>query len=86
MKFLMLISLMFLAGCQTTVEREFPPIPPGLTVSCEQLELIPENTDKMSEMLVVITDNYSSYHRCQAKVDAWLMWYKEQKEIFESVY
>jgi hypothetical protein len=86
MKYLILVSLIFLVGCQTTVEREFPSIPPSLSFPCEDLDLISEDTDKMSEMLVVITNNYNSYHRCQAKVDAWLMWHKEQKEIFESVY
>lgn len=86
MKYLIIASAIFLAGCQTTVEREFPPIPPSLSSPCEQLELIPENTDKLSEMLVIVTNNYSRYHQCQSKVDAWLMWYKEQQEIFEDVY
>jgi len=86
MKYLVITSLIFLAGCQTTVEREFPPVSPSLAVPCEQLEIIPENTDKLSELLVVVTNNYSRYHQCQAKVDAWLKWYEKQKEIFESVY
>lgn len=86
MKYLALASLIFLAGCQTTVEREFPPIPPSLEISCEDLELVPENTDKLSEILLVVTNNYSRYHTCQAKVDAWLKWYEDQKEIFESAY
>lgn len=86
MKYFLLSSLIFLAGCQTTVEREFPPAPPSLMISCENLELVPENTDKLSEILVVVTENYSRYHECQSKVDAWISWYNNQKEIFESAY
>jgi hypothetical protein len=86
MKIYLLIPLLFLAGCQTAVERNFPDIPPGLSSRCENLQLIPEDTTKMSQLLSVVTDNYNQYLTCQAKVEAWQSWYVEQKEIFQSIH
>jgi hypothetical protein len=35
--------------------------------------------------LIVVTNNYTIYHECKIKVETWQQWYKEQKQIFESV-
>jgi hypothetical protein len=32
-----------------------------------------------------VVDNYTLYHECAVKVDAWNEWHRTQKEIFESV-
>jgi hypothetical protein len=85
MKLFVVVFVMLLAGCQTIVERKFPDIPPSIKTQCAPLQLVPVNTTKMSELLVVVTDNYNLYLECQAKVNAWQLWYKEQKTIFESV-
>jgi hypothetical protein len=81
------VLVMFLSGCVTTipVSRNFPDIPPSLSTGCENLELVPDQTNKLSEVLVVITNNYSKYHECQIKVETWQQWYRAQKEIFNSV-
>jgi DNA invertase Pin-like site-specific DNA recombinase len=44
-----------------------------------------EPTEKLSEVLKVVVDNYGQYHECKIKVDTWVEWYKTQKDIFESV-
>ena len=44
-----------------------------------------ESTEKLSEVLKVVVDNYGQYHECKVKVDTWVEWYKTQKDIFESV-
>jgi hypothetical protein len=88
MKSLIIVGLViFLSGCVATVpvSRNFPDIPPSLQAGCENLELVPAGTDKLSEVLVVVTNNYSKYHECQIKVETWQEWYKTQKEIFDSV-
>jgi hypothetical protein len=36
-------------------------------------------------MLKVVVTNYGQYHECRAKVEAWIDWYKSQKEIHDSV-
>ena len=35
--------------------------------------------------LYVVTENYSKYHECQVKVDAWDEWYKSQQTIYNSI-
>jgi hypothetical protein len=85
--FAAICTAFLLTGCIATipVSRNFPDIPPSLQAGCENLELVPEGTDKLSEVLVVVTNNYSKYHECQIKVETWQEWYKTQKEIFDSV-
>jgi hypothetical protein len=44
-----------------------------------------DQTTKLSDILKVVTENYSQYHECRVRVDSWMEWYKTQKQIFESV-
>lgn len=81
-----LLSSLLLTGCLTTpVKRNFPEIPDELKVACPDLKEVDTNTTKLSEVISVVTVNYSEYHSCKVKVDAWIEWYKTQKEIFDSV-
>lgn len=86
MKLLFLVPFLFvLSGCLTTpVKRTFPEVPQELVQACPDLKLV-EPTEKLSDVLKVVTDNYSQYHECKIKVDTWIEWYKSQKQIFESV-
>jgi uncharacterized protein YcfL len=86
MKKLLILSLL-LAGCSTTVPvaRKFPKIPQELKEQCAPLAQIKTETTKLSEVITVVTDNYTEYHKCNAKVDMWIEWYMKQKKIFESV-
>lgn len=83
---LFLIPVLFLSGCLTStpVKRNFPDVPKELMEACPDLKLV-EQTDKLSDVLKVVTDNYGQYHECKIKVDTWTEWYKTQKQIFESV-
>ncbi len=77
--------MLILAGCSTTpVKRNFPNVPSELLEACPELKQT-EPTSKLSEVLKVVTENYSQYHECKVKNDAWNEWYKSQKQIFESV-
>lgn len=83
---LALIPALVLTGCLSTpVKRSFPDVPEDLLKACPNLELIDPNTDKLSDVLLVVADNYGQYHQCRIKVDAWIEWYKTQRSIFESV-
>lgn len=85
MKLLLLIPAVLLTGCLVTpVKRNFPEVPPEIMIACPDLKTV-EPTEKLSEVLKVVVDNYGQYHECRAKVDAWVEWYKTQKHIFESV-
>lgn len=79
------VSAVLLSGCMVTpVERNFPNIPPSLEAPCRDL-LLTEPTERLSQVLKVVAENYSRYYECQAQVDAWQSWYTQQKQIFGSV-
>ena len=84
-KILLLIPALLLTGCLSTpVKRNFPEVPKELMEACPDLKQT-DATDKLSDVLKVVTDNYSQYHECRIKVDTWVEWYKTQKQIFDSV-
>jgi hypothetical protein len=83
---LALVTALLLAGCLATpVKRTFPDVPEDLLKACPNLEQIDPKTDKLSDVLLVVTDNYGQYHQCRVKIDAWIEWYKTQRSIFEEV-
>ena len=85
MKYLALLIPFLLAGCLATpVKRNFPEVPEELKVVCPDLQKIKEDA-KLSDVVSTVSTNYTQYHECRAKVDAWSEWYKTQKEIFDSV-
>jgi len=80
-----LLAVLSLIGCSAVpVVRHFPDVPSELQVACPDLKEIQE-TNKLSEVITVVTVNYSQYHECRIKVETWIEWYKSQKEIFDSV-
>ncbi len=85
-RLLLLIPIVLLAGCLTTtpVKRNFPEVPKEIMEVCPDLKTT-EQTEKLSEVLKVVVDNYGQYHECKIKVDTWIEWYKTQKQIFDSV-
>ena len=85
MKSILILSVLLLAGCVATpVKREFPAIPPSFSKPCGDLLIVPKTT-KLSDVLTVVTENYSLYRQCQIKNELWLDWYNQQRKIFEDV-
>jgi len=79
------LTILILAGCSSTpVKRNFPSVPAELMEMCPDLKKT-EPTEKLSEVLKVVVDNYGQYHECKIKVSTWIEWYNAQKNIFESV-
>ena len=79
------LTILILAGCTSTpVKRNFPAVPAELMEMCPDLKKT-EPTEKLSEVLKVVVDNYGQYHECKIKVGTWIDWYNAQKNIFESV-
>jgi hypothetical protein len=66
-----------------TTAPKFPDIPPELQKSCPELNEVANGTTELSKVLDVVIVNYGTYYECRVKVDAWLQWHKEQKEIFD---
>jgi hypothetical protein len=82
MKLLLLIPVLLLTGCLATAPK-FPEIPEELKTACPELQEATKETQELSKLLDVVVVNYSTYYECRVKVDAWLQWHKEQKEIFD---
>jgi hypothetical protein len=85
MRYLLLVLL--LSGCSTIVpvKAKFPEIPSELAIECPNLEKLPADTKKLSDIVSNVSQNYSTYYECQARKEAWIEWYKSQKQIFESI-
>ena len=80
-----LIALLFLTGCTTVpVSPKFPQVPTQLMEKCSQLEKLHDDT-KLSEIAKSVTTNYTLYHECSIKLDAWMEWYELQKQLYESI-
>ena len=55
-----------------------------MLIACPDLAQIPE-TNKLSEVLPVVADNYGQYYTCKDTVDSWIDWYNTQKKIFDNI-
>lgn len=87
MKNILLLSVIFLAGCNATVpvKQYFPEVPTHLLKSCPQLKTIEGQEVKLSELLKTMSENYTEYHKCADLLENWQRWYKLQKEIFDDL-
>jgi hypothetical protein len=89
-KIMALLFVIGLTGCSSTMmapgpKQSWPDTPPDLKIACDDLALVDENTAQLSEVLKVVTANYSQYYTCKDKVDNWLEWYATQQKIYNSV-
>lgn len=84
MRLHLLVASLFLAGCTAVpVKQSFPAAPDVIMQRCPDLEQVAAGTTKLSDVLVIVTNNYSKYHQCQVNQDIWIEWYTSQKKIFE---
>lgn len=82
---LLLATVLLISGCSgVLVKRTFPTAPESLLQECPELAAA-KTSEKLSDLLTTVTDNYSTYHECRVKSEQWIKWYSEQKEIFNQV-
>lgn len=83
----LILPAVLLTGClfkqPVPINQVFPEVPKDLLEACPDLKKVDTATTKLSDVLGVVTDNYSTYYDCKAKVDDWVYWYNENKKIFE---
>lgn len=88
MKVIITLSFCFLlGGCFSTpvpVKQNFPLAPETLLTPCPDLKKL-EKDSKLSDVAKTVIDNYTLYHECSIKSQAWIGWYKAHKKIFEEV-
>lgn len=86
-KLILLVPTLFLSGCllkdPVPVKQVWPDVPKELLEACPDLKTVDPNTKKLSEILDVVADNYSQYYSCKSKIDDWIIWYNENKKIYE---
>jgi hypothetical protein len=83
MKLLLILLPILLTGCLTTSPK-FPEAPSELKTGCASLVNVEIGTAEMSKILDTVVINYSEYHVCKSKVDAWIEWHAVQKKIHDS--
>lgn len=83
----LLILTILLTGCSTLlpVSPKWPDVPKEVNDVCPILKETPKDTTKLSVVVDTVVQNYSTYYECQAKHEAWTIWYKEQKRVYEEV-
>ena len=82
-----LLPVFLLTGCLKSipVKMEFPDAPAEIKQACPDLQQTDEKETKLSKVIEIVADNYSTYHECKLKVDAWIEWHKQQKQISDSI-
>jgi hypothetical protein len=83
LKKIILIALVYLnTGCSTSVPistqlRSTTPVTDSMAEQCPRLKLADPNGD-MNTTAKTIAENYDLYHKCAAKVNAWISWSAKQ--------
>ena len=86
MKYTLIALLMLLTGCITApVKHSFPKPPDGIVERCSDLSLIVEGEERLSELLKVVTKNYSTYYDCAARHDLLVKWLNDQRALHDEV-
>lgn len=87
MKYIFLLLAFLLAGCTTApVKHKLPDLPKDISQKCEVLHPIPENEERLSELLKVVNHNYGLYYDCVTKQESLVEWYTKQKKIHDDVH
>lgn len=86
-KLVLLLPVFLLTGCLKSipVKMDFPDAPDEIKQACPDLKQVEEKETKLSKVIEVVSENYTTYHECKLKVDAWIEWHKQQKQISDSI-
>jgi len=85
MKLIALLIVPLLVGCASKpvpVTIKFPDVPPQLFESCPELKKLSDDA-KLSDVAKTVVENYTLYHECYLKTEAWKQWYTIHKQSFE---
>ena len=87
MRIVLLGLISLLAACSTAVPltQSFPEAPAMLKEKCSPLKLIEGEKTTIIEFTKTVSENYTTYHQCAGRNEAWIDWYNQQKKIWEDV-
>jgi hypothetical protein len=80
------ILLAFLiTACSTVVPvtQSFPEAPAVLMEKCPELKTIQGERISIVDFTRTVSENYTTYHQCAGRTDAWIDWYGQQKKIWD---
>ena len=83
-----MLAPLVLTGCFSTtapVKRSFPEAPVYLMQPADELRVLDKNTQDLDALIINANENYASYRELDIRLQGWQQWYREQKQIFESV-
>jgi hypothetical protein len=85
---LILLSVLLLAGCSTTVPvvMKFPDAPPSLMTPAADLNKLPSDKKiELSDIIKTTNENSKLYYELKIKYEAWQEWYNSQKSIADEL-
>jgi hypothetical protein len=80
------IVLAFLiTACSTVVPvtQRFPQAPDLLMEKCPPLRTIAGEKVSIVDFTRTVSENYTTYHQCAGRTEAWIDWYDKQKKIWD---
>ena len=76
MKYVILLSALLLAGCETfKMGAPWPKQNPEIVKTCEPLKTFDQQQVSMAELIDLVQQNYQLYHLCKLNNDSWVRWY-----------
>lgn len=84
-RLVLLLPVLLLTACLQTapVRMNFPSVPEDLLKACPDLQTVDPATSHLSDVVAAVSKNYGQYNDCRAQVDGWILWYNQQKKIYE---
>ena len=81
------VACLTLLGCSTTVplKQKFPEAPQVLLEPAPSLKTLPDDKKTLTDLLENANDNYGIYYDVAERYKSWQEWYKQQKDIFDSL-
>jgi hypothetical protein len=87
MRIVLLGIATLLTACSTAVPLtpNFPNAPGMLMEKCPDLKTIEGEKISIIDFTKTVSENYTTYHQCAGRTDAWIEWYNQQKKIWKEL-
>ena len=83
--FIVLAFLITACSTAVPVTQNFPDAPDMLKEKCPELKTIQGEKVSIVDFTRTVSENYTTYHQCAGRTDAWIDWYNQQKKIWEQM-
>jgi len=82
-----IVLIFLITACSTAVPLTpgFPEAPAVLMEKCTELKTIAGEKVTIVDFTKTVSENYTIYHQCAGRNEAWIDWYNQQKKIWEEL-